>query len=344
MYTYLKKDTKKKYIEFPEILDENYPQGSSYEDYLANMWIPLSEEQLAFRSENPDASPKEVINKALDPVPEPTPEELLWRAKSEKQKELDEYNFRQAFLDGVQAWTTNKLEVRDSCERNETVEFAGSIYPSDSVKLFIDKQSDYEDICADAYNTLKTSIDEADTVKAVEAIKITGFPEVINTTNEELGAEVKKKTESSVGYQAVMFSRMMVNTPTMAASVPSNDALKIKGLYPVWGEEGAKMGKKVFAGFRFNHNEDLYEVIQEHSLSAEWVPGVGTESLYKVVQEEHSGAIDDPIPWKYNMTLENGKYYTDKGVKYICTRDSINPMPYENLADLINGGFVAVVD
>lgn len=344
MYAYLKKDIKDRFIEYTERLDENYAQGSSYEDYLAGLWIPLDEYQLLFKNENPDASPKEIINMELDPIPVPTPEELLREAKRGKYEDLNKYNFRRIMLDGVNAWTVNKLEMKDNCERNETVEFAGSIYPASSVKLLIDKQSNYEEMCRSTYETIHTSIDEADTVEAVEAVEIAGFPEVISVTNEELSAEVKKKTESSVEYQAVMFSRMMVNTPTMAASILPNDALKIKNLYPTWDSYGAEMGKEVFAGFRFNHEEDLYEVVLQHTLSSEWVPGVGTDNLYKVVQEEHSGTLEDPIPWKYNMVLEEGKYYTDKGVKYICVLDSVNPMPFDNLQDLIEGGFVEIVD
>ena len=68
----------------------------------------------------------------------------------------------------------------------------------------------------------------------------------------------------------------------------------------------------------------------------------GVESLYFMVQEIHEGTIDDPIPWKYNMTLENGKYYIDKDIKYICVRDSVNPMPYEDLAELVASGYVKV--
>ena len=55
-----------------------------------------------------------------------------------------------------------------------------------------------------------------------------------------------------------------------------------------------------------------------------------------VVQEKHSGTIDDPIPWVYNSILENGKYYIDKEIKYLCIRDSGIPLAYENLADCIS--------
>ena len=87
----------------------------------------------------------------------------------------------------------------------------------------------------------------------------------------------------------------------------------------------------------------IAERINDTPMTAEWVPGTGTESLYKVVQEEHEGTKDDPIPWQLNMELYNGKYYTDKGVKYLCIRDSGMGLSFA-LADLVSGGFVQVVN
>ena len=41
------------------------------------------------------------------------------------------------------------------------------------------------------------------------------------------------------------------------------------------------------------------------------------------------------------MALENGKYYTQNDVMYLCTRDTANAV-YNNLADLV-GVYVEVV-
>ena len=120
----------------------------------------------------------------------------------------------------------------------------------------------------------------------------------------------------------------------------AEQSLKNKKYYPQWKDI---IGKPVDTGFRLNEGETMYEVIQPHTISAEWVPGTGTESLYKVVQEEHEGTKDDPIPWQLNMELYNGKYYTDKGVKYLCIRDSGMGLSFA-LADLVSGGFVQVVN
>ena len=93
----------------------------------------------------------------------------------------------------------------------------------------------------------------------------------------------------------------------------------------------------------FSYEDTLCEVIQEHEFASQWVPGIGTESLYKVVQIEASGTKKEPIAWKQGMELFNGKYYTDKDVLYLCIRASGMGMPF-GLADLVSGGFVEVVE
>ena len=111
----------------------------------------------------------------------------------------------------------------------------------------------------------------------------------------------------------------VINTKELTA----NEALAHKDWYPYWGEEGAEMGKEVPAGFRLRHRAEgeeedtLYEVIQKHTLQADWVPGVDTASLYKVVSATHAGTKEDPIPYEQMMAIEEGKYYTEDGILYI---------------------------
>lgn len=118
------------------------------------------------------------------------------------------------------------------------------------------------------------------------------------------------------------------------------NALKYKKWYPTWGEGAASYGTTVKTGFKFQYSGVLYEVVQEHQLSSSWVPGVGTESLYLVVQESHSGTEEDPIVWQKNMTLERDKYYKDGDVLYKCIRSSEGLGMMFALADLVAAGYV----
>ena len=116
------------------------------------------------------------------------------------------------------------------------------------------------------------------------------------------------------------------------------DALAVKDIYPAWD---SLIGQTVNVDFKLTHDGKLYKVIQAHTVQADWVPGVGTESLYAVIDEGHTGAEDDPIPYDGNMELFEGLYYIQNGVTYRCTRNSGQPL-YHALSDLV-GLYVEVV-
>lgn len=116
------------------------------------------------------------------------------------------------------------------------------------------------------------------------------------------------------------------------------DALAVKDIYPAWD---SLIGQTVNVDFKLTHDGKLYKVIQAHTVQADWIPGVGTESLYAVIDEGHTGAEDDPIPYDGNMELFEGMYYIQNGVTYRCTRNSGQPV-YHALSDLV-GLYVEVV-
>ena len=92
MITYIKKNTPNIYITFEEPLDsESFSNlGTSWDDYLQNKWVPLSEEQVKFHEENPEASVREVWNMELYTPMER--ERTLEEAKLEKLMEIEEYD------------------------------------------------------------------------------------------------------------------------------------------------------------------------------------------------------------------------------------------------------------
>ena len=115
------------------------------------------------------------------------------------------------------------------------------------------------------------------------------------------------------------------------------EALEVKNWYPVWGEtENFREGDTIEAGIRFQYENKLWQALQDHTLMVIYPPSIATASLYKEVTEEDDniGTIDNPIEYNGNMELEEGKYYTQNGVKYLCTRDTINPV-YNALKDLV---------
>lgn len=105
MYTYIKRDTISKFITFEEELSPSMFNnlGDSYEDYIANNWVLLSEEQVNFHNEHPEASPKEVWDLILK-------EDTLEYVKSQKIAEINAYDnssqVNSFTLKGMSAWLT----------------------------------------------------------------------------------------------------------------------------------------------------------------------------------------------------------------------------------------------
>lgn len=113
------------------------------------------------------------------------------------------------------------------------------------------------------------------------------------------------------------------------------ESLELAAYFPKW-----EAGKAMPLGYKVSYDGSLYEVIQAHTSQADWTPKVAT-SLFKVVQVEADGSIDDPIAWEPGMVIEEGKYYMDGEVKYKALRDSGIALHY-SLADLV-GNYVEII-
>lgn len=167
----------------------------------------------------------------------------------------------------------------------------------------------------------------------VEAIEVAGYPEVIRTTTAALQTKADRAIAKSPEAQAVTFARVMMNSVSLTA----NQALEMQVLFPIWGEKDAEFGKEVEIGFRLRvvegESDTLFEVIQKHKLQADWKPGIETASLYKIVEAEHAGTFDDPIPYVQGMAFKKDKYYEQYGVIYLCILTTVTGYP-NDLKDL----------
>lgn len=98
-----------------------------------------------------------------------------------------------------------------------------------------------------------------------------------------------------------------------------NEALSVKDFYPTWE---SKIGDNVEQGYKMRYGDNLCKVRQNHLVQEIYPPSLATAALYEVIEEEHEGSSEDPIPYVSPMEIFGGKYYTQNGVKYRCTRDS----------------------
>lgn len=103
-----------------------------------------------------------------------------------------------------------------------------------------------------------------------------------------------------------------------------SEALQIKDRYPEW-----ETGINVKTGERYRVEDVLWECIKEHTTQDNWKPSMATASLWKVVDEEHKGTIDDPIVYIPPMEIFKDKYYIQNGIKYKCTRNSEQPLTHD---------------
>lgn len=111
-----------------------------------------------------------------------------------------------------------------------------------------------------------------------------------------------------------------INTYDLSPS----EALQAKDRYPEW-----ETGINVKTGERYRVEDVLWECIKEHTTQDNWKPSMATASLWKVVDEEHKGTIDDPIVYIPPMEIFKDKYYIQNGIKYKCTRNSEQPLTHD---------------
>lgn len=152
---------------------------------------------------------------------------------------------------------------------------------------------------------------------------------VKSMVKEDLEIDPGTPKTASAQRMADIAKLLMLTVNTM--SLTDNDALSVKSVYPEWE---TLIGKEVKQGDKMQCDGRLWKVLQQHTVQEQWRPGTGTESLYTEIVETASGTADDPIPYNNNMELEQGKYYIQDGITYLCTRNTEIPV-YQPLADLV---------
>lgn len=92
-------------------------------------------------------------------------------------------------------------------------------------------------------------------------------------------------------------------------------AAKVPSLYDGW-----EKGTAYIVGDRKTYLSRLYRCLQAHT--AEYTPDL-TPALWVVIDETHSGTVDDPIPASRGMEYTYGKHYLDPedGKIYLCYRE-----------------------
>lgn len=196
-----------------------------------------------------------------------------------------------------------------------------------------------ESVSAEAKSIASSALSTANGI----ASKVNEAKQTADSANQ-IASQANDQVTQASAFSAAAF----VVAKTQAQALSDEDALSAKVLYDEWVDLVAQSYKAEKIGFKFAHTKDgvteLYKTMKaEFTFQGQWEPGaVGTESLYSHIDETHAGTKEDPIPYKKNMEIFNGKYYTYNEVLYLCTRDSIIPLQH-GLDELVNV-YVIVAD
>lgn len=82
------------------------------------------------------------------------------------------------------------------------------------------------------------------------------------------------------------------------------------------------LDKTLEVGMLVVYEDKPWRVRQTHAPLEMYPPSLDTAALYEAIDKEHSGELDDPIPYIPPMEVFEGKYYIEEGKIYRCTRSS----------------------
>lgn len=131
--------------------------------------------------------------------------------------------------------------------------------------------------------------------------------------------ENAKATVTALAGAPVTYARAVELRPIIeqaAVSLSDGEAATVPELIAAWAYPVA------FAeGDRRSYSGKVYKCRQAHTSQADWTPDK-TPALWAVIDAEHAGTQDDPIPAARGMEYEYGKYYLDgeDGKVYKCER------------------------
>ena len=131
--------------------------------------------------------------------------------------------------------------------------------------------------------------------------------------------ESAKATVTALAGEPVTYARAVKLRPIIeqaAVSLSDGDAASVPELITAWAYpvDYAKDDRRSYGG-------KVYKCRQAHTSQVDWTPEK-TPNLWAVIDAEHAGTQDDPIPAARGMEYEYGKYYLDgeDGKVYLCER------------------------
>lgn len=158
--------------------------------------------------------------------------------------------------------------------------------------------------------------------------------EVEPTEKEEWFIKPQRISQEKANQEAMLQTMMMrAQQVALLVELPDEEAAKIPYCYDEWQTD-----KLYKVGDRVQADGKLWKCRQEHTSQESWETSIDTASLWEVIDEQHEGTVDDPIPYDQTMTVYEGKYYIENEKIYKCIRDSGQPL-YATCESLVGNYF-----
>lgn len=131
--------------------------------------------------------------------------------------------------------------------------------------------------------------------------------------------ESAKATVTALAGEPVTYARAVELRPIIeqaAVSLSDGEAASVPELITAWAYP-----VDYAEGDRRSYGGKVHKCRQGHTSQADWTPDK-TPNLWTIINVDHAGTQDDPIPAARGMEYEYGKYYLDSedGKTYKCER------------------------
>lgn len=156
----------------------------------------------------------------------------------------------------------------------------------------------------------------------------------ISSEDAERIRKAKEAAKGSVEYpeEEVNQTLNLISLTINTMNLTDKQALSVKNLYPEWS---TFINSKLEKDYKILYQNKLYKVRQTiETVLENQPPSINTAALYEEINESNKGTLEDPIPYNNNMELFEGKYYSQSGVVYKCTRNTEQAV-YHDLSALI---------
>ena len=153
----------------------------------------------------------------------------------------------------------------------------------------------------------------------------------ISSEDAERIRKAKEAAKGSIEYPEEKVNQIL-NLISSTMNLTDEQVLSVKNLYPEWS---TFINGRLEKDYKVLYQDKLYKVRQTiENVLENQPPSIDTAALYEEINESNKGTLEDPIPYNNNMELFEGKYYSQSGVVYKCTRNTEQAV-YHDLSALV---------